>query len=271
MALWGATDHAANSPFFAAAQVNLTTNTANRTALFGNTTQDSFVTGQAVGVFGVDANEVSVTNGAIFATSITDAGSGYGANATITVVGNGSGANVVAVANASGKIGSILINGGGDYSGTVNLTVPAPSAVSFNANTAVDATNDFIALTGHKFENTDYVQYSVAAGNTALTNLTSGTRYYVVSANTSGVKLSLSSGGAAIDLTKGLSETGHSLTGETATAIVTGVGGGAGIAHRGWVLRTAGSGGRAGRVTYETLVAMKTSTDAGDDTVLPDA
>ena len=29
-----------------------------------------------------------------------------------------------------------------------------------------------------------------------------------------------------------------------------------GIAHAGWVLRTEGTGGRAGRVQYETLVAM---------------
>lgn len=55
-----------------------------------------------------------------------------------------------------------------------------------------------------------------------------------------------------------------------------------GISHAGWVLRTEGTGGRAGRVQYETLVAMSslgsTNTvygtpavvpDASDDTVLP--
>lgn len=43
------------------------------------------------------------------------------------------------------------------------------------------------------------------------------------------------------------------------------------VAHAGWVLRTEGSGGRAGRVQNETLVAMKTiGTDASDDAVLPD-
>jgi hypothetical protein len=57
-----------------------------------------------------------------------------------------------------------------------------------------------------------------------------------------------------------------------------------GAAHAGWVIRTVGSGGRAGRVQYETLVAMgslgaqtaATGTpalvaDAADDAVLPDA
>lgn len=43
------------------------------------------------------------------------------------------------------------------------------------------------------------------------------------------------------------------------------------VAHAGWVLRTVGSGSRAGRVQNETLVAMKTITgDGSDDPVMPD-
>ena len=34
------------------------------------------------------------------------------------------------------------------------------------------------------------------------------------------------------------------------------------IAHAGWNLKTTGSGGRAGRVSYETLVALTNSQDA---------
>ncbi len=45
---------------------------------------------------------------------------------------------------------------------------------------------------------------------------------------------------------------------------------GGGIAHTGWVLRTAGSGGRTGRVSYEVLVAGGIASDASDDAVLPD-
>lgn len=45
-----------------------------------------------------------------------------------------------------------------------------------------------------------------------------------------------------------------------------------GVAHAGWVLRTEGSGGRAGRVQYETLVAGGSITgDGADDTQFPDA
>lgn len=47
---------------------------------------------------------------------------------------------------------------------------------------------------------------------------------------------------------------------------------GNGTTHAGWVLRTAGSGGRAGRVFQETLVAMGSmNTDGSDDPVYPDA
>lgn len=42
------------------------------------------------------------------------------------------------------------------------------------------------------------------------------------------------------------------------------------MGHTGWHLRTVGSGGRAGRVMYETLVAMRTITDDAEDAVLPD-
>lgn len=43
------------------------------------------------------------------------------------------------------------------------------------------------------------------------------------------------------------------------------------MAHAGWNLRIEGTGGRAGRVQYETLVAMSSiSNDANDDAVLPD-
>lgn len=44
------------------------------------------------------------------------------------------------------------------------------------------------------------------------------------------------------------------------------------LTHSGWILRTEGSGGRAGRVTHEVLVAggYTFTSDASDDAVLPD-
>jgi len=46
--------------------------------------------------------------------------------------------------------------------------------------------------------------------------------------------------------------------------------GGGKVAHTGWVLRTVGSGGRAGRVMTEVLVAGGIISDGSDDAVLPD-
>jgi len=46
----------------------------------------------------------------------------------------------------------------------------------------------------------------------------------------------------------------------------------AGVTHAGWVRRTVGTGGRAGRVFHETLVAASSMTgDASDDTQYPDS
>lgn len=46
----------------------------------------------------------------------------------------------------------------------------------------------------------------------------------------------------------------------------------AGVQHAGWVRRVAGSGNRAGRIQYETLVASGTITgDQADDTQFPNA
>lgn len=42
-------------------------------------------------------------------------------------------------------------------------------------------------------------------------------------------------------------------------------------ASTGWVKRTVGTGGRAGRILTETLVAIGITTDGNDDAVIPDA
>jgi len=80
---------------------------------------------------------------------------------------------------------------------------------SFNASSAVNATADFITIASNPFANNDVVRYLVAASNTALTNLANDTVYYVVGANTTGIQLSTSRGGSAINLSAGSSETGH--------------------------------------------------------------
>jgi hypothetical protein len=281
MAQWGNTDDAANSVLWATTAVNKTPNTVNQTALFGNTTVGAFVAGEAVGQFGLDATEIRVSgNAAVQQYIITNAGSGYAANAAVSVANTTGGANTLAANStvATGRVTAVTANATiSGYTSAPAVTIAAPAAQSFNANAAVTNATDAIAITTANsfFLVGDKVTYTVATGNTALTNLVSGTDYFIKTSNTTAVTLAAVPNGDTIDLTKGLSETGHSLRGETATAVavLTERGYTKGAAHTGWVLRTVGTGGRAGRVQYETLVAMggTFSTDASDDAILPDA
>ena len=281
MAQWGNTDDAANSVLWATALVNKTPNTTNQSALFGNTTIGAFIANEAIGQFGLDATEIRVSgNAAVQQYIITFAGSGYAANAAVTVANTTGGANTQLANSAAtgGRITAVTANVTvGGYTSAPSVTIAAPAAQTFNANSAVTNATDAIAISSANsiFLAGDRVTYTVAAGNTALTNLVSGTAYFIKTSNTTAVTLTTVPNGDTIDLTKGLTETGHSLTGETATAVaeLTEAGYTKGAAHTGWVMRTVGTGGRAGRVQYETLVAFggNFSTDASDDAILPDA
>jgi len=153
---------------------------------------------------------------------ITNPGSGYSSNATVTITGTNT---IAAVANASsnslGRIYQVNISNTGQGYIAPNATISAPSPVIFNASTDVSSGDDFISVSNNVFQNNDIVKYLVAAGNTAVSGLANNTSYYVVSANSTGVKLSSTLNGSAVNLTaSGTSETGHSLTGNTATATV---------------------------------------------------
>lgn len=270
MSQWGSSDVASNSVIWAPTSVRKAPTRTNANTLFGNTTMDAFTTGQRVGMYGVDAAELNAAGGGLATASVIYAGSGYTGNATVTVSGNGT-AN--ASANASGKISAVNISAAGSgYTSNPTVTVAAPANTTFNASSAV-ATNGAITITSAgSFQVNDPVTYRVATGNTAVSPLVSGTRYFIKAANSTAVYLSETAGGAVITLTAGASETGHALQGNTATAAITISGGETrGVAHTGWVLRTEGTGGRAGRVQYEVLVAGGISSDASDDTILPDA
>lgn len=58
MPLWGSKDNAANSDIAAVIQVRKGVTTSNQSSLYENTTADAFFTGQIIGQFGVDTNEV---------------------------------------------------------------------------------------------------------------------------------------------------------------------------------------------------------------------
>jgi hypothetical protein len=267
--------------------------------MFGNTTQDAFVTGKAVGVFGVDAAEVNVANAPLAFAYVTSGGTGYGANAVVTI--NGSNATAVnstvnSTSNA-GRVTSLTINAAGSgYTSNPTVAIAAPAAINIVANTtgfangtvAGAANSSFIITSANsRWQVGDRLYYAVPAANTPIAPLTGNNFYYVSFANSTVIKLAATAGGANIIITDtrttGAQET-HTFRGDTAAGYVTIGGTFKGVAHAGWVVRTEGSGGRAGRVQYETLVAMGSLgaqtaaygtpalvADASDDTILPDA
>ena len=160
----------------------------------------------------------------------------------------------------------VLLTGSG-YSHTTKtaapvITISAPDGQLFNAASAVAGA--VITLTNHGFVVGDSLTYS-RNGGTAIGELTDGGTFFVVAATADTIQLSATQGGTAISLTDGGSEN-HKVTGETATAVATlGPGGARGstVAHTGWQKVTVGTGGRAGRVHYETLVAGSITGDSG--------
>ena len=266
-------------------------------AMFGNTTMGAFLPNVAVGVFGVDATEIGVSGG-LATLTVTSGGSGYGANAVVTVTfANGT----TNTSYANSTVGTTGTNAGRVTALTANITtvivggnpavtVAAPSAINITANTTgVSNTADTILVTSanSKWQVGDRLYYTVPTNNTAITGLTGNSYYYVTFANSTAIAVSATSGGTNANIAEtriGAGEV-HTITGDTAAGYAT-LGGGAnkGVAHAGWVLRTEGQGGRAGRVQYETLVAMgslgaqtasygtaATTSDASDDTFLPDS
>jgi len=285
MPLWGNTDDAANSVISAPALFNQAPTRANANLLFGNTTLSGVVTNEVVGMYGVDTTEMGVGTGPVVDGIITFAGSGYRANTTVAFSSNNTGSSAAANAetSATGRVSAINIStNGSGYTTSPIITIAAPAAQTFPGNTTAvivgnSTVNGFITLGSNRafFVNNDIVTYIVAASNTALGGLSNNTQYFVLTTNSTAIQLSETLGGPAVNISSvpTSAQAGHSITGETATGVVT-IGGAKnkGIAHAGWVVRTAGTGGRAGRVQYETLVAMGSmSSDGSDDKPLPDA
>jgi len=182
---------------------------------------------------------------------------------------------------AGNTVISGLANGTQYFIATSNSTVLTLAATSGGANINITKgltegghvlTRDgFIAITTNKYQNGDITTYTAPTGNTVPGGLTNATSYFVVSANSSGLKLSATYNGSNIAVVPGVSETGHNFVGQTATASAVLSGVAKGQCHTGWVLRTVGTGGRAGRVQYETLVAMGGGiSDDSEDTILKD-
>ena len=243
--------------------------------MYANTTINAFKQGVAVGVFGVDATEMGFISGSsngIY--RVTSGGTGYGANAVVTLSfsnSTGSYTNALAANSTVGTTGTdagrvTALTSNAAVTGIIGqptISIAAPAAINITANSVgFSNTTDTIAVTtaNSKWQVGDRLYYGVPAANTPIAPLTGNTYYYVSFANTTTIALSATAGGANVNITDArTTATGevHTIQGETATGVLMVTGAKRqGAAHAGWVLRTEGTGGRAGRVQMETLVAM---------------
>ena len=219
-------------------------------------------------VSGVDTTEISAGGDNVVSIAVGNAGTGYASAPTVTV-----GGNTTSVATVSGgKVTALSVAGTNTgHTSPPAVTIAAPAAKTFNGASAVGS--NAITFTAHGFATGDELTYA-DGGGTVVGGLTTATTYFAIRLTADTLSLATTvdnaNAGTVITLTDGAGAS-HTLTGVTATATAS-LGSG-NYTHAGWVKRTEGTGGRAGRVQYETLVAMSSisSDNNADDTVFPDA
>jgi hypothetical protein len=215
------------------------------------------------------------------ATSLSNAQAGTAAN--ITGAGNNAQTFVGDTATATATVSGGIVTGitvsavGSDYQSTPSVTVEVPKMTI--PTSAVNAGTDVITFAGHGLSDTDQITYNQVGGGTLMSNVTDGQTVFVRDKTDDTFKIAATSGGTAIDI-----GTGHNAQTFTivtnATQATANASRGLGtdgdsdnrdLAHTGWVKKTVGTGGRAGRVHYETLVAASSISGDAEDIATPDS
>ena len=215
------------------------------------------------------------------ASSLSNAQSGTALD--ITGAGNNSQTFVGDTATATATVSGGVVTGitvtavGSDYQSAPAVTVEVPKMTI--PTSAVNASTNVITFAGHGLSDTDQITYNQVGGGTLMTNVTDGQTVFVRDKTDDTFKIAATSGGTAINI-----GTGHNA--QTFTIVTDAVQGtavanlGLGVdgdddrrevSHIGWVKRTVGTGGRAGRVHYETLVAASSISGDAEDIATPDS
>lgn len=103
---------------------------------------------------------------------------------------------------SSNSTGVILTTETGNTAAKVNIT-QSSNVAEFNSNTAVQNSNDFISIASANslFANGGQVRYVITSGTNVVAGLEANTIYYVRYANSTGLALSITAGGANVYLT----------------------------------------------------------------------
>ena len=215
------------------------------------------------------------------ATSLSNAQAGTAAN--ITGAGNNAQTFVGDTATATATVSGGIVTGitvsavGSDYQSTPAVTVEVPKMTI--PTSAVNAGTNVITFANHGLSDTDQITYNQVGGGTLMSNVTDGQTVFARDVTTNTFKIAATSGGTAINI-----GTGHNAQTFTivtdATQATANASRGLGtdgdsdnrdLAHTGWVKKTVGTGGRAGRVHYETLVAASSISGDAEDIATPDS
>jgi hypothetical protein len=189
MSQWEMDESAANSVIWAAAQLKVAPNTANRDALFGNTTANAFIDGVTTGMFGVDDAEIAANEGKI-------AHSGW----ILRTVGQG---------GRAGRVQTEVLVAGGITSDAEDTVFPdalititsQPEDASANTDAAEEAEFTVVATStpsttltyAWTYANGDAIVANTLVGNTTTTTLTINSAAQTVNAD---YKVTVSATGA---------------------------------------------------------------------------
>lgn len=273
MALWGKRDQANNAPRWKS--IDAAGNVTRGNNYFSNTTPNAIVTGEVIGLFGVDQTEAAVKGRGVTQgwnivrtgtgpiTAMTASGGvGFKTGDTITVSNGSANATATVTANATGNLVSVGIPSTGLGAGYVNSSVVV---AGFNREKHVTSITYTGTATG--YSNTDVVTVSNAIVNataTVSTNATGGSLTFTITdsgtiANTTAnnqlvVTIANSTGGAsggsgATFSANATPSTGGSLSGITV-------------------------GGRSGRIQYENIAVVRSMSNSdadAEDTIFPDS
>jgi hypothetical protein len=227
-------------------------------------------------VFGVDATEIFAGGDNVTEVGVVTGGARYLEVPAVTFSGGGGSSAAATASIAGGAVSAITVtNVGSAYTSAPTVAVAKPRRTI--PTSGITTGTDTIAYVAHGLNAGDVLVYNNGGGISA-TGLTSGTTYYVIASGLTAdaFKVSDTDGGSTVDITG----TGNNaqffeifavVNRATATAAL-GDGAVGGAAHAGWVRRTVGTGGRAGRIQTEVLVAMGSITgDQADDIQYPDS
>jgi hypothetical protein len=278
MAQWGMKDASSNAVTWAVAKLHKTPNTAQTVTLYTNTTANGYFNGRTDGIFSIDTNRIHVGRHVLSAVSANGPGTGgsYVPGEVLSITNTGATAVKAATVKVlTTKVRTVTANaatGTGYANGdtvTANGGVMTTNAVftvtTGTSNTSVAA----LALTTNGvFTANPNLTDSVL---TTLTGTGSGAKATLtMRVNTLGV---VDVGSYSVVPTEANNNAlSGSASGTGATAAFTWGNATGQVAHTGWILRTVGSGGRAGREFAEVLVAGGiTSENASANTIYPSA